>query len=957
MRYLPIRLAASLCAAALLVLLPSCGGDSTGPTPSQPVPGSLTLVGGDAQSGVVGAALAQPLVVTVKDTDGAVLSGQAVTWSVTSGGGSVSSASTTSGSDGSASVTWTLGGSVGAQTVTATVSSFTVTFTATAAAGAQATVVVTPATEMLEALGATVQLTAEVKDAFGNTTGGTVTWASSDEAVITVDAQGLATAVANGTADVTATSEDLSGTAALTVTQAVASVVVTPENPTASKGGTTQLSAEAKDANGFAVADAAFTWTSSDETVATVDGTGLVSGVEEGQAQIAAAAGEGADTVTVTVSAAPFNPTGDTELDGTVNVAAVDIPAGVTVTLTGNAVINAAGDVTIAGTITGDCQAASITAGGSLTLTGNVTNDCADTTQAGQDLVFTAQGAMTIEDATLSSSGSVIIDNTGAAAAGAPSPFRASLMAAEGSQACVHRNSTIWIRREARSGLSGSPRGGDGEGGGSVTIRCAGDMTFLGAFVVATGGGHGGRGHSSGSEMAVGGNGGDGGDITINAPNLTFGLGSNDRPTYLIPGSGGGGGFGDATGMSPRAQGGRGGRIGLPFITAGTINVEEGSLIIAWEHANLATVGRGGEGGAASAEADNGASATESTPAVAGYPAEATGGLGGSVGLPDRTTNVIGDLIVGILSDPTAVTILGAEAGRGGGASGSGGNGGAGSETFPNGANGGMTRLTGGDAGPVTLYDNRGGVFLGTGYDGGGAGFYNVSLTRTASGGHGWSDCRVGNVRPGGNGGDAGTAIGAVGDPSTRGSGTEGNTGNVAYAAFGNGGNGGDGLAPGTGGDPSDNTLVIGPVITVIEPSLQRGTDGNPCSFGVDASVQVTSDPNGHAPFIALSPSTLTVTMGEGNAITISGNGNWVTVTGTVDSEGNFITSGSGTVAGYSNVPVSFEGMLILDANGRATGIKSGVLTMDSSNTNLPPNGDGVRNPAVYSVTGLRIFN
>ncbi|WP_420439845.1 Ig-like domain-containing protein [Candidatus Palauibacter sp.] len=67
-----------------------------------------------------------------------------------------------------------------------------------------AAVAVSPATAELVSLGATVQFDARVTDQNGRAlTGLSLTWSSSDAAVATVDASGLATAAANGTAAVT----------------------------------------------------------------------------------------------------------------------------------------------------------------------------------------------------------------------------------------------------------------------------------------------------------------------------------------------------------------------------------------------------------------------------------------------------------------------------------------------------------------------------------------------------------------------------------------------------------------------------------------------------------------------------------------------------------------------------------------------------------------------------------
>ena len=81
-----------------------------------------------------------------------------------------------------------------------------------------ATVAVAPATVQLNALGATEQLTAEVRDQYGNAmAGATVSWASSAAAVATVDAAGLVTAIAGGAATITAMAAEASGTTEIMV--------------------------------------------------------------------------------------------------------------------------------------------------------------------------------------------------------------------------------------------------------------------------------------------------------------------------------------------------------------------------------------------------------------------------------------------------------------------------------------------------------------------------------------------------------------------------------------------------------------------------------------------------------------------------------------------------------------------------------------------------------------------
>ena len=168
---------------------------------------------------------------------------------------------------------------------------------------APTTVAVVPATAELTALGATVQLSAEVRDQDSRAmAGATVSWSSSAVTVATVDAAGDVTAVGKGTATITASAGPASGSAVVTVTQTVASVVVSPSVAELTAWGeTVQLTAEALDANGHAVAGAAFSWESTYALVAEVNTIGLVSGIGEGVATITASAGAASGSATVTV--------------------------------------------------------------------------------------------------------------------------------------------------------------------------------------------------------------------------------------------------------------------------------------------------------------------------------------------------------------------------------------------------------------------------------------------------------------------------------------------------------------------------------------------------------------------------------------------------------------------------------------------------------------------------------
>ncbi|MXX68733.1 MAG: hypothetical protein F4Y74_07220 [Gemmatimonadales bacterium] len=168
---------------------------------------------------------------------------------------------------------------------------------------------VSPAADTLTALGDTLRLTAEAVDANGHAVADAeFMWSSTDGSVVTVDADGLATAVDNGSADISATSDGASGSASLVVAQRTAAVEISPPMATLTPSDTLRLTATAADANGHAVAGATFAWTSSDTAIASVDSTGLVEALAEGMATITAASGGAEGATDITVSAPPPPP-------------------------------------------------------------------------------------------------------------------------------------------------------------------------------------------------------------------------------------------------------------------------------------------------------------------------------------------------------------------------------------------------------------------------------------------------------------------------------------------------------------------------------------------------------------------------------------------------------------------------------------------------------------------------
>ncbi|HEY2824089.1 MAG TPA: Ig-like domain-containing protein [Gemmatimonadales bacterium] len=163
------------------------------------------------------------------------------------------------------------------------------------------------AASLLNSFGATTRLTATaLNSANQSVTGSAFTWSSSAASVATVDPTGLVTAVANGSATISATTGAIKGTVVVTVAQSVATVQMNPATVPSltSVGATTVLAAAGQDGHSNAVSDAAYTWTSSDATVATVS-NGTVTAVANGTATITATAPGGASaTALVTVAQA-----------------------------------------------------------------------------------------------------------------------------------------------------------------------------------------------------------------------------------------------------------------------------------------------------------------------------------------------------------------------------------------------------------------------------------------------------------------------------------------------------------------------------------------------------------------------------------------------------------------------------------------------------------------------------
>ena len=471
-------------------------------------------------------------------------------------------------------------------------------------------------------------------------------WSSSAATIATVDANGVVTGVAPGTATITVagSTDGVSATCAVTVLPVpVESVSLDKETFTLPVGETETLTAAVSPEN---ATYKTVTWTSSDESVATVDADGVVTAVGEGTATITATAANGTDdttddktaTCTVTVPASvPYlawddsakelkqqsiTPESYTEVtngdtawgeadtetwyvvngtitngnritvSGTVNLILCDgatLTASAGITTTG-ATLNIYGQSGGTGTLTANAgnQAAGIggesdKAGGTVAIHGGKVTATGGNQAAGIGGGFYGGGGtVTIYGGTVTATGA---DN----AAGIGGGYHAA-----GGTVTVHGGTVT-----ANGGAGSAGIGGGSNGGGS-----GGTVVINGGTVTATGG-YGGAGIG-------GGTGAIGGEVTINGGTVTTtGVGGYFQGDDYGCGAGIGGG-----GAGPNA-GSTGGAGGTVTINGGTVIAAGGN------HSNYGCGAGIGGGGADSGRGNGGAGATVT---INGGTVTATGG-------------------------------------------------------------------------------------------------------------------------------------------------------------------------------------------------------------------------------------------------------------------------------------------------------------------------------------------
>ena len=228
---------------------------------------------------------------TVKDEENRIVPGVTVNWS--SSNPSVANVSSqgrvTARGNGTAIITATTSGKA-SDTAAITVEQET------------GTIIITPASATLPAIGDTMQLSVTVKDEKNQPIpDAIVNWSSSNHAVASV-ISGRVTARGNGTAIITATSGKASDTAEITVEQETGTIKITSAIPSLIRVGQSfRLTAIVRDSRNYPIATARINWLTSDPSIATVSSTGLVTARADGRTAIAALSGGLSDTVSIVV--------------------------------------------------------------------------------------------------------------------------------------------------------------------------------------------------------------------------------------------------------------------------------------------------------------------------------------------------------------------------------------------------------------------------------------------------------------------------------------------------------------------------------------------------------------------------------------------------------------------------------------------------------------------------------
>lgn len=290
----------------------------------------------------------------------------------------------------------------------------------------------------------------------------TSNWSSSSPAIAAITSTGIATALAAGTATISATSGGITGTATLTVSApTLTSIAVTPGTASIVSGtGTQQYLATCSYSNSTTSnCTQTVQWSSSNPAFATVSSSGLAAGVASGNAIISASSGGLSATSTLTVSS----------------------PSLVSIAVTPSTV-----SVQTAGTqqFTASCAYANNTNNNcTSTVSWTSSNLSVATTSANGLVTAIAPGTSTIKAISSATTGSAILTATGPTLTSITvNPSTASIVAGTGTEQysakCAYSNGTSSNCTSTATWSSGTPAVATITSGGMAAGLTAGTSTM-----------------------------------------------------------------------------------------------------------------------------------------------------------------------------------------------------------------------------------------------------------------------------------------------------------------------------------------------------------------------------------------------------------------------------------------------------------------------------------------------
>lgn len=190
-----------------------------------------------------------------------------------------------------------IGVAVGSASISATSDGKTASAQVTVTPEAAATIVISPNALILRRTN-TRQLTATARNSTGAVVSGrTVRWSSSNSAIASVDQNGLVTAMASGQVVINAEIDQTVGSASIIVTEVpIGSCTLSPSSSRLTVSQSLQPTLTLRDtaSNALSTQGRAMAWSSSNEVVATVSGTGIITTRRAGTATITATSVENA---------------------------------------------------------------------------------------------------------------------------------------------------------------------------------------------------------------------------------------------------------------------------------------------------------------------------------------------------------------------------------------------------------------------------------------------------------------------------------------------------------------------------------------------------------------------------------------------------------------------------------------------------------------------------------------